>query len=228
MALKTDYVDAVFSGNRKYQMVANSDGTYSFIDVTDYEVDGSYFGAEDINETNNTINNLDLGLTDGSVTRVGKSTIGSTSQPIYLNLGVPTAISSTVGGAARPVYLNSGTITACSNSVGSGTVPVYMNSGTITASTSTVGSGSRPVYLNGGTITACGSTVGSATGPVYLNSGTITACNSMLPLSGGTMTGLMYAYNNTNYDTYQVRNAAFLTSKPSSMTNGTICFVYST
>lgn len=30
-------------------------------------------------------------LTDGSVTKVGTSTVGGTTTPIYLNAGVPTA-----------------------------------------------------------------------------------------------------------------------------------------
>ena len=33
-ALRTDYQDDVFSGNRKYTMVNNGDGTVSFIDQT--------------------------------------------------------------------------------------------------------------------------------------------------------------------------------------------------
>lgn len=58
MALKTTYKDDVFSGNRKYQMVDNGDGTTSPLDVTEYSQEGDYFGAADINATNAAINGL--------------------------------------------------------------------------------------------------------------------------------------------------------------------------
>lgn len=47
-----------------------------------------------------------------------------------------------------------------------------------------------------------------------------------LPLSGGTMLGQLTAQTNTNYTTYQVRNAALVTSAPSSISNGRLAFVY--
>ena len=52
MSLKTDYKDAMFQGNRKYQMIQNEDGTVSFEDVTEYTQEGDSFGAKDINDTN--------------------------------------------------------------------------------------------------------------------------------------------------------------------------------
>lgn len=54
--LRTDYKDDVFSGNRKYQMVDNGDGSVSFIDVTQYEQVGDSYGASEINEQNEVIN----------------------------------------------------------------------------------------------------------------------------------------------------------------------------
>lgn len=54
--LKTNYKDAVFSGNRKYQEVNNGDGTVSFNDQTSYTQQGDRFGASDINGTNTAIN----------------------------------------------------------------------------------------------------------------------------------------------------------------------------
>lgn len=128
------------------------------------------------------------------ITQIGTTTIGGTAKPIYLNAGVPTAISATVGAANKGVYLNAGTITAMSSTVGAPSLPVYMNAGTITQcsttlgvsitgnaatatklGTATVGSGSKPIYLNAGTATAFSSTIGTSTTPVYLNAGTITA-----------------------------------------------------
>ena len=73
-----------------------------------------------------------------TASRLGSSDIGSSTKPIYLDGGSPTASTSTVGGIARPVYLNAGTITALS---------------------ATEGSSTKPVYLNGGTIAECGSTL---------------------------------------------------------------------
>lgn len=64
MSLKDDFKDDILdlSANekRKYQMISNSDGTVSFIDVTTYLQEGDLFGAGDINETNKAINNLEL------------------------------------------------------------------------------------------------------------------------------------------------------------------------
>ena len=56
--LKTDYVDAVFSGNRKYTEIANADDTVSFTDETAYTQTGDKFGATDINATNGAINKM--------------------------------------------------------------------------------------------------------------------------------------------------------------------------
>jgi hypothetical protein len=59
MALKTDYKDDGFAGNRKYRMITNADGTMSFEDVTPYDPVGDSFGALDINQTNTEINKLE-------------------------------------------------------------------------------------------------------------------------------------------------------------------------
>ena len=55
-ALRTDYQDDVFSGNRKYTMVNNGDGTVSFIDQTQYVQVGDTYGAAEINEQNQVLN----------------------------------------------------------------------------------------------------------------------------------------------------------------------------
>lgn len=47
-----------------------------------------------------------------TATKLGTATVGSTSKGIYLNAGVPTAMSATVGDSTIPVYMNAGTITA--------------------------------------------------------------------------------------------------------------------
>lgn len=51
--------------------------------------------------------------------------------------------------------------------------------------------------------------------------------NTAMPKAGGTFTGAVTAANDTAYTTYKVRNAAIVSATPSSMTNGTVAFVYS-
>ena len=56
-------------------------------------------------------------LTNGSVTKVGTASVGSTVKPIYLNGGVPTALSANAGNSTHPVYLNAGAITQCGSTL---------------------------------------------------------------------------------------------------------------
>lgn len=59
-------------------------------------------------------------------TKLGTATKGSSTQPIYLNAGVPTAISSYSGTASVANKLGTST-------VGSSSIPIYLNAGTGTA-----------------------------------------------------------------------------------------------
>lgn len=70
-------------------------------------------------------------LTNGSVTKVGTTTVGSTAKGIYLNGGTPTALSATVGAANRPVYMNAGTITAGTYTFGNGSGNAPISNGTL-------------------------------------------------------------------------------------------------
>jgi hypothetical protein len=55
--LRVNYTDAVWSGNKKYNMVENADNTVSFVDVTIYtNKENSFFGASDANAMNAAIN----------------------------------------------------------------------------------------------------------------------------------------------------------------------------
>lgn len=55
--LKENYTDAVWSGNKKYNMTENADNTVSFTDVTVYtNKENSFFGASDANAMNAAIN----------------------------------------------------------------------------------------------------------------------------------------------------------------------------
>lgn len=58
MALKTNYKDDVFEGNRKYTLTQGGDGKYEIVDSTRYTVQGDAFGANDINATNSAVNAL--------------------------------------------------------------------------------------------------------------------------------------------------------------------------
>lgn len=62
--LRTNYKDDVFTGNRKYRMISNGDGTVSFEDVTEYSQVGDFYGAADVNELNDTVNNLGITVSD--------------------------------------------------------------------------------------------------------------------------------------------------------------------
>lgn len=62
--LPTNYVDDILDTSkntkRKYRRTANSDGTYSYTDVTEYTQQGSQFGAGDVNLISQVINQLVL------------------------------------------------------------------------------------------------------------------------------------------------------------------------
>lgn len=66
MSLKTNYEDAVLdvdvNTKRRYNVIRNMDGTVSLEDVTTYIKKGSDFGANDINNTNNAINQISAEL----------------------------------------------------------------------------------------------------------------------------------------------------------------------
>lgn len=70
-------------------------------------------------------------LTNGSVTKIGTASVGSSTKPIYLNAGKPTASSSTIGSSTKPMYMNSGTLTACSYTFGNASGNAALNNGTL-------------------------------------------------------------------------------------------------
>ena len=136
---------------------------------------------------------------DDYTTTVGANTAGA-EVPIYINAGVPTAMTTTSGGTAQPVYLNAGKISPISATVGSNTAstatagagsmkPVYLNAGTITAATANIVLNSaaagttpakvQPIYMTAGTLQPVTQTIGGAAKPVYLKNGVITACDDM-------------------------------------------------
>ena len=66
---KDDILDASMNGRRRYQLISNSDGTYSLEDVTEYTQEGSNFGAAQINATNTAVNESikDMGSYSGDL-----------------------------------------------------------------------------------------------------------------------------------------------------------------
>ena len=58
--LPTNFVDDILApsmgGKRRFNLIQNDDGTYSFEDATDYTQTGSDFGAGQINATNKAVN----------------------------------------------------------------------------------------------------------------------------------------------------------------------------
>ena len=62
MALATDFKDDVLADSeqrRRYRIIENDDGTISFEDVTEYSQTGSKFGALEVNQERQAINELD-------------------------------------------------------------------------------------------------------------------------------------------------------------------------
>ena len=95
MALKTDYKDDGFAGNRKYRMITNADGTMSFEDVTPYDPVGDSFGAMDINTINKTINRLDH-VTEITLTAEGWTGSSAPYSQTVTVQGVTTEMEATV------------------------------------------------------------------------------------------------------------------------------------
>lgn len=85
--LKTDYKDDILDSTqnirRKFRMITNDDGTFSFEDVTDYLQYGDSFGALDLNAITNAIMNECLKRTD--VVDNAEST--ATDLPLSANQG---------------------------------------------------------------------------------------------------------------------------------------------
>lgn len=63
--MKTDWKDDVFSGRRKYNIISNSDGTKSLEDVTTYTQTGDSFGAKELNEIGEEVNEIKKSVSDG-------------------------------------------------------------------------------------------------------------------------------------------------------------------
>ena len=81
-----------------------------------------------------------------SADKLSTGTTGSTTQPVYFNDGVPTAITANIGSVDVPIYMSNGTITASTKKF-SDYLP--LSGGTITGGLNFTGSGTaRTTFIN--------------------------------------------------------------------------------
>lgn len=131
------------SEHRLFQLIGGK-GNTSFLRWRTTDANGKALGAvrrllDDANYSSvldsryYTESEINAKLTNGSVTKVGTTTVGSTAKGIYLNGGTPTALSATVGAANRPVYMNAGIITAGTYTFGNGSGNAPISNGTLCA-----------------------------------------------------------------------------------------------
>lgn len=96
---------------------------YSFLrgDATWQTLSKSTVGLSNVNNTADadksvkyatSASSASSATTATTATKLGSATIGSGTQPVYLNAGAATASTSTVGSATQPVYMNKGVLTA--------------------------------------------------------------------------------------------------------------------
>lgn len=101
--LRTDYVDDVLDTSkntiRKYKQIQNSDGTVSFVDVTEYLTVGTKFGAKDINDITKANNDLNKSLSgkvnsfsDGTYAAVTGLAYDATNKKLGIKVGADTVI----------------------------------------------------------------------------------------------------------------------------------------
>ena len=90
----------------------------------------------------------------GAASKIGESSVGSSSTPIFLSNGKPTASTTSAGSDYNPVFMKNGNIQRCTGNVGGENQPVYWKNGTITVINDSYGSNTKPIYLSGGKFTA--------------------------------------------------------------------------
>ena len=84
--LRANYTDAVWSGNKKYNMVENADNTVSFVDVTIYtNKENSFFGASDANAMNAAINVIMAMVENGTDLYTDFNTYFNTQKAAFQN-----------------------------------------------------------------------------------------------------------------------------------------------
>lgn len=142
------------NGNFQISSESNTNGNIFMASTTGATFPGTVTASTFIGSLTGTAN---------IATKLGTVTVGGSAKPIYLNNGIPTALSASIGAANKPIFINAGTLTASNATVGSSTVPVFMNAGAITACTglSLNTTGSAAKWTNARTITLTGAINGS-------------------------------------------------------------------
>lgn len=105
-----NYKVAVASTGGLYVNVPWVNTTYTFTQPATNQI--KITNIQSGNSTTLIINNVANATT---ASRIGSSTIGSETNPIYISAGTPTKSSTTVGSSSVPVYLNNGVITTAGN-----------------------------------------------------------------------------------------------------------------
>lgn len=177
MTLPTNFVDDVLDdsmqGKRQYEMIENANDTVSLVDVTEYEVEGSTFGANAINQTNEQVNENTSKIGEHTTAISGINTAlngtsfsyNTSDQHFYATRnGITKKLGSGEGNATASQVLNGVTFTSGQyNDVTTGTMP---NRGAVSQSLNPSGSYTIPAgYHNGsGKVTAKSVKVGYVDG----------------------------------------------------------------
>lgn len=132
-------------------------------------------------------------LGDGSVTKVGTSTVGGSTTPIYLSSGVPTQGTALSDGAYKAMGSiasgNTGIVTG-------GDIYTALTDGSVTkVGTSTVGGTTTPIYLNAGVPTA-GTQLGDG---AFKNMGSVSSGNTGLVTGGDVYTAVSGQGSGTHF-----------------------------
>lgn len=110
--LPTDFRDDILNESmndrRRYRMITNTDGTVSFIDVSDYDVAGSDYRAAQFNTTNKVVNEINEEIGNTDISDIGDGTV----------TGALDALNSNFGGIIGTSYISSKTFKANANSIG--------------------------------------------------------------------------------------------------------------
>lgn len=204
MALKTDYKDDVFEGNRKYRMINNDDGTVSFEDVTEYAQQGDMFSAKELNGIGDEVNRAASELEAAQRDLQNKAESDHTHS------------ASDVGAAPETHKHAAGDINSGTLGVARGGTGV----GTMTSGAALIGNGTgTPTFRAITNLTAKGA-ASASTNLATANTVVYHAQNRL------NRTGAVNEAD-TGYATYMARGIALVTAEPSSLANGACAFVYS-
>jgi hypothetical protein len=151
---------------------------------TDYRVGNVNITAANIGlgNVNNTADSVKSVASAVTATKLGSTTVGSGTQPIFLNTGTATASTSTVGGTTQPVYMNTGVISPTTYSLSKSVPADAVFTDTHYTSSNVVG----------GTATdTANSSTALSNGNVFLNSvenGAVTSSNKITGSGATTVT----------------------------------------